>query len=205
MRVWNIADLSLTAKHILGSLGINHVNVSSSESGKLTVSGYVVNKSNWQQVRQTLMRDVPGVEMIDDRQIYSLEQIVGLIKTRINDNVLAQWLSVETYADTIKVTGVLPNDQSVVWLQSLEDFRQELGFSVDINDQVTDAQNQEINLPVKSISIGEVSYLTLKDNSKYIQGSVISDGFTLQAIHADHIVISKNNIKYNYYIGATHE
>jgi hypothetical protein len=35
-------------------------------------------------------------------------------------------------------------------------------------------------------------------------GSFISDGFVLQAINLDHVVLVKNNIKYDYYIGTGH-
>ena len=100
---------------------------------------------------------------------------------------------------------MLPKEQHDLWAQTLEDFKKQMKFSVDIDDQVIDAKDQKIILPIKSVSIGNVSYLTLKDNSRYIEGAVILNGFVLQAIHLDHIVLSKNNIKYDYYINSEYE
>lgn len=201
LRIWTASELLLRANEVLQSLGIEHINVSLVEKGNLTFKGYIPKKSDWKDILRVLSQDIPDVITIDDKQIYSLQQILDNINKHIITSQLDQWVSVESQNKTIKLTGILPKNRFPAWPGFLENFRQQMGFHVDIDDQVTDAKNQIINLPVKSISIGKVSYLTLKDNSKYIEGSLISDGFILQSIHLDHIVISKNNIEYDYYIG----
>lgn len=201
LRIWTTTELLLRATEVLQSLGIEHVTVDLIEKGTLTFKGYIPKKADWKDILRVLDQDIPDVITIDDQQIYSLKQISDIINKRLIASQLDQWVSVKSQNKTIKLTGILPKNRYPVWLGFLESFRQQMGFHVDIDDQVTDAKNQIINLPVKSISIGKVSYLTLKDNSKYTEGSLISDGFILQSIYLDHVVISKNNIEYDYYIG----
>lgn len=205
MRVWTASDLVLRAKEILKSLSIHHVEAELDGSDRLAVKGYVTEKKDWSRARYVLAQDVPDVITIDDERIYTLEQILDRMNKLVIEVGLDRWITLKPQADAIVALGVLPKEQHIQWLQLLRQFRQDIGFFVDVDDQVIDARKQRINLPIKSISIGEVSYLTLKDNSRYAVGSFISDGFVLQAVNLDHVVLLKNNIKYDYYTGTGHE
>ena len=205
MRVWTASDLVLRAEEILQSLSVNHVEVSLDGDKKLAVKGYVTELSDWNRARYVLAQDVPDVITIDDKQIYSLEQVLDRMNKLIIEKGLDRWITLKSEADSIIASGVLPKAEHTQWLQTLAEFGKEIGFVVDVNDQVMDAKKQKINLPIKSISIGEVSYLTLKDDSRYTVGSLISNGFVLHAINLDHVVLLKNNIKYDYYTGTGHE
>jgi type III secretion system YscD/HrpQ family protein len=204
MRVWTASDLVSRAKEILKSLGVHHVEVDLDGDKRLAVKGYVTEQRDWGRARYVLAQDVPDVMTIDDEQIYTLEQILDRMNKLIIEKGLDRWITLKPQTEVIVAKGVLPKDQFDQWLRVLSEFRQDIGFFVDVNDQVIDAKKQKINLPEKSVRIGEVSYLTLKNNSRYTVGSFISDGFVLQAINLDHVVLVKNNIKYDYYIGTGH-
>ena len=205
MRLWTASDLVFRAKDVLKSLSMNHVEVDLDGDKKLAVKGYVAELRDWNRARYVLSQDVPDVITIDDGKIYSLEQVLDRMNKLITEKGLDRWISLKPHAEIITASGVLPKDEYTQWLSVLSEFRKEMDFFVDVNDQVIDARKQKINLPIKSISIGKVSYLTLKDDSRYAVGSLISDGFVLQAINLDHVVLSKNSIKYDYYTGTEDE
>ena len=179
MRVWTVSELLLQTRKVLQSLGADHVDVDLVDTGKLAIKGYVAEESDWEHIQHVLAQDIPSVITIDDQHLYSLEQITERLNQHITKESLDQWVTVDSQSETIKVTGVLPKEQHDLWAQTLEDFKKQMKFSVDIDDQVIDAKDQKIILPIKSVSIGNVSYLTLKDNSRYIEGAVILNGFVL--------------------------
>lgn len=205
MRVWNDTELLSKSRKVLKSLGADHVSVDLTEAGVLETRGYTIESYEWEHISSVLAQDTPDVVTIDDKNVYTLAQILRRIDQHIINNELSQWVNVETKLGEIIATGVLPGDKYSLWANTLDNFNQQMEFIVDINDQVINAEDQRIHLPIRSISIGDVSYLTLQDNSKYVEGSLIADGFILQSIHLDHIEVSKNNITYDYYLGVENE
>lgn len=199
MRVWTVPELLAQAKKLLFSLRAEHVDVEFSNTGKLVVKGYVSNKADWAHIHQVLSADFPSVVTINDQHIYSLQEVTRSLSKKIIENKINQWVSISSESDKLKVEGAMPKEKYSIWEQTLVDFNSQMSFPVDIDNQVINAKEQVINIPIKSISIGNISYLTLKDNSRYIEGGSILDGYVLHKINLNHIVLMKNNIKYDYY------
>ena len=149
------------------SLGLD-ISIEMVKSGELVVKGYTAESQDWDRVFSILSQDIPDVVTIDSQKVFTLDEVL----TRVNQHMLnkgfSSWVAVDSQSDGVVVSGTLPDEQYVTWEQALADLNQKMGFVIRLDDQVVNAKDQKLDIPIRSISIGDVSYLTLEDNSKYM-------------------------------------
>lgn len=188
-----------TARDTLAALGYD-LTVAYAGQGALRLAGYVPEASDLQRAVDIVQRDVAGLagirnEVVTDRSIFaSLESAVreaGLgeaIKLRLETN------------KKITARGNLRTEQMPAWTAIQANFDRDYGRYLEIVPQVTETRRDQplpgVQLNVRAVGFGDLPYVILGDGQKYLEGSLLTDGWTIQRIRPREIVLSKGGQLY---------
>ena len=196
LMVWSPATLAETAQSILQAVGVQHVKVWSDKSlvrGELVMSGYVSDDDNWKKALKICRGDIPGIVAIDERAVDPIETRAQALKKLIVGSGLQEKLKVSTKGGNLVVRGVLGSDlEKQQWRQLVRRYRQlYLDEPELVETQVT--KKKKLYIPIRSISIGDLSYIVTRDGRKYMVGSYLGEGYVIKEIHADRLVLERKN------------
>ena len=191
--VKNTEVLANRSREILQAMGFNHIHIQGSESGKLIAKGYVANKTDWGQAKSLIIKDVNGVHIIEDSQVYTLDHIATEMTEKIANKSLDKWIRVDIRNKFLDVIGKIPKHKQSEWRSIVNDFKEKYGNEINVGNEVIVTKKLKIILPIKSVSISTTPYLTIDNNKKYIEGSIIGKEYTIQAIKSDRVVIEDSS------------
>ncbi len=201
LKVRTGTQLKRSADTILKVLGFGHLQAQYQPHGKLDINGYSADKSAWLQARETLLKDIPGLEGIVDDGVQDIEARRSSLQKYIDKHKLDDKLVIKTGTDgELTVYGVLGPQELDEWRATLKQFQGKYGGMPVIRSKVHDTR-EVIELAIKSVRIGDVPYLVTDDGAKYLEGSVLPNGYMVKSILSDKIVLSRNSVEAVYYLG----
>lgn len=195
--VYTGSELRDKALVILKQLKINSVDVVYNGKGTLVLSGYHGSDNQWTKTKDMLMHDIPGVLSVDYKEVKNLKTREKNLRSRLNETRLNKKVSVERQDGNIIVAGILANNEIHELKKIVDKFRSDYGKYPQIKVDLIDSQNA-MDFDIKSVRIGDVSYIVTTEGDRYLAGSFLPNGFTIKSISPDEIIMQKNKIEVVY-------
>lgn len=189
--------LSEKAGKILKQLDISDVDVLYQPKGMLMLSGYHANEEQWEQTKDMLEHDIPGVLSIDTDLVKNIKTRESNLRDRLNNQNLSNKISLDIEGSNILVSGILANDEIHKLKKIIDKFRNDYGKYPKIKLDLIDSQTA-LNVDIKSVRVGDISYIVTSEGDRYLAGSFLPNGFTIKSITPENIVMKKNKIEVTY-------
>ncbi len=167
--------------------------------GIFTISGYVYDKEKWEKIRQRILGDIPGIIDVQD-EIMLPNKITNLARPILMRYKLVGKVMVLPQEDSVVIGGLVASDEEENW--KLAKIQLERTYGPDVPLQifvkVSDPEvikRQYFGSEVDSISISEngLNWIGFKNGSRYMVGSTLANGYTIQKITPETITLVKNN------------
>ncbi len=201
LKVQTGSALVQSAKDVLRVLGYPDISVGYEAPGKIETRGYVHDLNSWQRVKDTLNSDIYGLKGIVDSGIRDFSMRYDQLEQTIEKYRLGRKLVIKNIDDReLEVYGVLGPEEMKSWRKILTGFRKELGNAPPVISKVHDTR-KVIKLDIKSVRVGDVPYIIMVDGSKFLEGGILPNGYTVKDISSDKILLSKNKVEAVYYLG----
>jgi type III secretion system YscD/HrpQ family protein len=154
----------------------------------------------WQRALTILRRDIPSILHIDDQRIETLEKRRNSLKDMLSKKGLNKKIRIQQDGDGLTVVGSLNSLEISHFNQIAQNFRQRYGVNPTLNIQINKTQTRE-QLAIRSVSVGNnVSYLVTKEGHKYMEGTMLENGYKIKSIKPDKIILSLNGIETTQYL-----
>ncbi|HPY39038.1 MAG TPA: type III secretion system inner membrane ring subunit SctD [Thiolinea sp.] len=199
-RVWVREDLVANANQVARALGQTDLSFSNLEEGKLAAHGYVSDEADWAQIKANIMSDVSGIQSIDDRSVQTLIKRKEALVQFIEKKGLSSRVKVTIENGRIKVDGELTQNELKRWAALYDEFTQTNGTGPAIVENLYNVRDR-LKLVIRSVSVGETSFLVSKDGKKYMEGSNLGNDYFIKKITPDHVLLSNNGIEIPIYYG----
>ncbi|MCX4024661.1 type III secretion system inner membrane ring subunit SctD [Endozoicomonas sp. SM1973] len=182
------ADIIRSVQFILDNNGLGHINVTSGKTaGEVRLMGLLDNGKRWAKVEKMLKHDVPGLKGYQVDFDSSRQHIAALTQVLEENHLLGQ-LQIVSVGNYIEIRGEINQKLENKLNQLIEHFETNIGQSGLIKTRNMPLfADDPLHLPVKSISIGSVPYIVLKNNQKYMVGARLPNGYRLAKIDNDFI------------------
>ena len=169
------------------------------KAGVFVASGYVFDKSVWEKARRKIIDEVGGIIDLQDQVIlpqkaYSIARPI-LAKYRLTSKI-----GLVPQKQAITLSGVISSDEEENWklakIQLDKAFGEDLQLqnSVKISDHEV-IKKQYFGSEIDSISISDngLNWIGFKDGTKYMEGATLSNGYTIQKISPENVILTKNS------------
>jgi type III secretion system YscD/HrpQ family protein len=188
-----------TARDTLTALGYD-LEVAYAGEGVLRLAGYVPEASDLQRALDIVQRDVAGLAGIRN-QVLSDRAILSSLEESVRKADLDESIRLRLEADKkITARGSLQTERMPAWTTIQADFDRRYGRYLEIVSQVAETRRDQplpgVQLNVRAVGFGGLPYVILGDGGKYLEGSVLQEGWTIQRIHPREIVLSKGGQLY---------
>ncbi|MDR2030405.1 MAG: type III secretion system inner membrane ring subunit SctD [Puniceicoccales bacterium] len=170
------------------------------QPGVYSIAGYMYNADRWQQLRDRLVTDVPGVKQIRS-DVFTPDRILALTAATLSQHALGSTISVVPEERKVRFSGKLSVLQLENWRRAAEEFVRTFGDSVvlDFDVQMMSAQTETANnsffpSAIQSITIssGGLSWVATADGKRYFHGSFLPSGWRVDAIAVDGLRLSRD-------------
>ena len=180
-------------KFILRNLGYHQVKVENGEErGTVLLTGYIDDASRWSQVEQILERDVPGL-IAWKVELKRAGAYMDTLKTLLTEANLLTQVQLVTNDDRIEIRGDLDDLETTRFYDVTRQFREQYGEKpyLVLKSIPKVSKGKNIDFPFKSVNFGEVPYVILTDNIRYVVGAKTPQGYRISSITADGIELVK--------------
>ncbi|AUI86005.1 EscD/YscD/HrpQ family type III secretion system inner membrane ring protein [Vibrio azureus] len=180
-------------KFILRNLGYHQVKVENGEErGTVLLTGYIDDASRWSQVEQILERDVPGL-IAWKVELKRAGAYMDTLKTLLTEANLLTQVQLVTNDDRIEIRGDLDDLETTRFYGVTRQFREQYGEKpyLVLKSIPKVSKGKNIDFPFKSVNFGEVPYVILTDNIRYVVGAKTPQGYRISSITADGIELVK--------------
>jgi type III secretion system YscD/HrpQ family protein len=188
-----------TARDTLAALGYD-MDVAYTGDGMLRLAGYVPESSDLQRVVDIVQRDVAGLAGIRN-EVMTDRAIMASLEEQLRKAGFGEAIRLRLEANKkITARGNVRSEEMPAWTAIQADFDRSYGRYLEIVPQVTESRRDQalpgVQLNVRAIGFGDLPYVILGDGEKYLEGSVLTDGWTIQRIRPREIVLSKGGQLY---------
>ena len=190
--VWVNSDIENNALSIAQTLGEDQVRFSSKANGILYASGYVQSQSSWHRLRDNILEDVEGIGSINDTKI---KPVLELLRDGIEDLNLSEVIKIYQKDKKFMVAGSPSDDQAKRWHNLLNKVIRPVKGYWEFVEDFGEPQIKEFKLALRSVSIGDIPFIVSKDGTKYLEGAHLGEGYYLEKILPDHVLIKHNGTK----------
>ncbi|HLP42599.1 MAG TPA: type III secretion system inner membrane ring subunit SctD [Fibrobacteria bacterium] len=194
-----------------GVLDVYNLNCSLmvASKGKAVVTCFLENPGKSRELSESLRQAAPPqadleIRLLPASDAYSF--LNGLLSERILDHKVHPEV-VQGRIGCVLVKGQMDDVDMEAWSEIRESFRSR--FGVVLEERWTDRlspvlqrfQNlsRALDAQIVGVTVGEMSYITLKRRRKYFEGARLG-GLTLKSIQKDRLVLGLDNIEHNYYL-----
>jgi type III secretion system YscD/HrpQ family protein len=197
IEVWAEDALAATARDDLGAAGFD-LAVVPLGLGRFRLEGYVGTDDGLQRAIDGLRQDVAGIQELDNR-VLTPSAAADALRQLLAQQGLADRLAVKAGPAGLAVAGSLTDPEIERWRAVAAAFAAAFGKSPRI-EAVIAAKPVAADLPLRSIVVGPVSFITLADGRRYRVGDTVS-GYRVDAIAVDHVALSRDGVGYIQEIG----
>jgi type III secretion system YscD/HrpQ family protein len=198
-RLWVSTHLVESANAIVRTLGLRELQITDGGPGTLIVAGYVKDKMIWQRALTILRRDIPSILRMEDQAVETLEKRRKILENMLAQHGLGEKLYLQRDGDQITVEGSLNTQQSQSFHRVAQIFRERYGSNPTLNTNIKQVRSQ-INLAIRSVSVGSVPYLVTQEGHKYMEGTKLVSGYEIRSIKPDKIILSLNGKETTHYL-----
>lgn len=186
-------ELLSQVNELLAAMDLSRLQATYLGQGRIEVSGYVAEKSHWEQAEQVLRRDLqflgPIVARIDTLASRK-EALERMVKAAGIDNPV----QVARARDgALQVSGMLSAPEMEKWRAVVARFIEKYGEYPRIRSRVDDI-GSVLGMEIQGVVISpDASYVILGDGRRYMEGAVTDNGYTIELIEYDRLVLSGRN------------
>jgi len=171
-------------RFILRNLGYHQVKIENGEeTGTLLLTGYIDDASRWSQVEQILERDVPGL-VAWKVELQRAGAYMDTLKTLLEKAELLKKVQLATSDDRIEVRGELDDIETTRFYGVTRDFREQYGEKpyLVLKSIPKVSKGTNIDFPFRSVNFGQVPYVILTDNVRYMVGARTPQGYRISSV-----------------------
>ncbi|EGQ9165777.1 SctD family type III secretion system inner membrane ring subunit VscD [Vibrio parahaemolyticus] len=171
-------------RFILRNLGYHQVKVENGdETGTLLLTGYIDDASKWNQVEQILERDVPGL-VAWKVELQRAGAYMDTLKELLTNAELLKKVQLVTSGDRIEVRGELDDIETTRFYGVTRDFREQYGEKpyLVLKSIPKVSKGTDIDFPFRSVNFGQVPYVILTDNVRYMVGARTPQGYRISSV-----------------------
>lgn len=199
-RVYIDSNLENSANQIARSLGENGVNFTTLEHGRLKADGIINERKSWISIRETIRSDIKGVISINDDEVIDLSEQFLLLSRKVEQQKFSKRIALSRNKGLISVEGRLTPDERETWTEVFTQFQGETSYKFRVIERFTKPSDQ-FEMAIRTVSVGEVPFVVSKQGKKYFVGSNVGQGYFIEAINSDHIILNNNEIKFPLFFG----
>lgn len=186
--------LVFAVKELVSGFGFSRLTIEAgAESGEVIVSGYVEDANRWASIAKIVQTDVAHLSKLTDHVItpqQSKKQLEQIIANYGLEGLVQVFM---TNKGLVAKASLLPADENK-WALVEQEYAALSKNQPEIH-RIRDNNNQ---LDIKSVSFGYESYVVTADGNRYMIGSVLKDGYKIEKITPDGLVLrnEQGNVKH---------
>ncbi|WP_067518340.1 type III secretion system inner membrane ring subunit SctD [Endozoicomonas ascidiicola] len=175
--------------------------------GSLVLSGYVATSDELDKIINILKQEVHGLTSVVD-QVENQAGRVNTLKSMLREKALIPRLQVLVRGKTILLKGHLLDEGQVYDLQTIVtkfkqryDNKPAIQLATKYSSGLINDNASPLVLNIRGISMGRVPYVILIDGTKYLIGAKLSNGFTIEDINIDYLLLTNGTSRFKYRLG----
>ena len=188
-----MAEIRRAVRFILRNLGYHQVKVENGEeTGTLLLKGYVEDAGSWNQVEQILERDVPGL-VAWKVELQRAGASMDILRELLQKAELLDKVQLVTSGDRVEVRGELDDIETTQFYSVAREFREQFGEKpyLVLKSIPKMSKGTNVDFPFRSVNFGEVPYVILTDNVRYMVGSRTPQGYRISSVTPESIELIK--------------
>jgi type III secretion protein D len=181
-------------RFILRNLGYHQVKVENGdEAGTVLLTGYIDDATRWSQVEQILERDVPGLAAWKV-ELQRAGAYMETLKQMLEKEALLNKVKIVTNGERVEIRGELDDIQTTRFYAVTRKFREQYGDKpyLVLKSIPTVTKGTNIDFPFRSVNFGQVPYVILNDNVRYMVGSRTPQGYRISNVSPEGIELVKS-------------
>jgi type III secretion system YscD/HrpQ family protein len=207
-----IVSAEETRASILGVLDIYHLDlpIEIGPMGKAVITGICDDSNTIKELSEAVRQGVQSETEVQER-FHGSGTVIPYTNKLLAAKVLDYKVRLEL--DKGRLAGVLVKNQMdsadmAAWRTVRASFRSQ--FGMDLEEKWTDRPSpallrlssavRELDTQLVGVTVGEMSYITLRNRRKFFEGAKLSSGLTVKSIQRDRIVLSLGNVEQNYFL-----
>ena len=189
-------NIELETMNLLGTLGIESgVNVRLSDAGELQFSGQVRDRDEWERTVSTLVRDLPEISGYDDTALKTYDDVIKEIEGHLKQFNTVGNISVVRIGDDIMIRGSAESRKMPKLHNVLQKMKEKFAGNPALMVQITKVEDPLADLTIKLVSHSEEPYMILDNGERFAEGDMLDNGFTVEKIKTNNIVLVKSGEK----------
>ena len=175
--------------------------------GSLVLTGYIATSDELEQIVNTLKQEIYGLVSVID-QVENQAGRINTLKSMLREKGLIPRVTVVVREQTARLKGHLLDEGQIYDLQNVvSKFRKKYANNPTLEiatryqgGSITENQSS-LSLDIRGISMGKVPYVILSDGSKYLIGAKFSNGFIIEDINLEYLILSNGTERIKYRLG----
>ncbi len=175
--------------------------------GSLVLTGYVATSDELDQIINTLKQEIYGLVSVVD-QVENQAGRINTLKSMLREKGLIPRVTVIVREETALLKGHLLDEGQIYDLQNVVNkFQKKYANNPALEiatkypgGPITDSQ-LPFSLDIRGISMGKVPYVILLDGSKYLIGAKFSNGYIIEDINLDYLLLTNGTDRIKYRLG----
>lgn len=201
LMIWNPQMLADSARSILAAVGVRHITVWPAQGevpGELVMSGYLNDEAGWKRALVMLRDDIPGITAINADAVEPVDSRAKALRALLTKHGLSENLRVVVTNGTLSVHGTLLSEEDRVrWEALVREYQTRYLDAPALVEQPA-TKKKRLYIPIRSVSIGDISYIVTRDGRKYMEGSYIGEGYVIDKIFTDRLLLEKDGATIEY-------
>ncbi len=178
--------------------------------GKAVITCVIDNPKTAKEITESVRQGVQSETELEER-FYQTGTVYPFVNRMLMAKILDHKIRLEVQKG--RVTGVLvKNQMDSLEMQAWNEIRASFHsqFGMDLEERWTErlspvlmhfnAASRELDSQLVGVTVGELSYITLKHRRKFFEGARLASGLTIKSIQRDRIVLSLDNVEQNYFL-----
>ena len=205
-----MSELRANADALLKNRGYQSLSLELDNSpGSLVMTGYVASTEELSQVAAMLKQEVHGLVSIVD-QVENQAGRLNTLKSMLREKGLSPRIHLKQKPNQITLEGHLLDDEQVYNLNDVVTrFRKRYGKRPELRvaTKTAGAPAKVVNnklapsLDIRSVSMGRVPFVTMADGAKYLIGAKLANGYIIEDINLEYLLLSKGTDRIKYRLG----
>lgn len=179
---------------------IDEINVTSSSNGSIYLDGFVLDVNELDDIEQILRRDLIGLNDVVDKDVMTVEKLLIKIKKELKDKYPNEDIDVMADREKLLVSAVVSNSNRLGIEEYLGIYKKKYEGKIFINTKLMTIETEPLDLTIKSVTLGDIPYLTTSSGERYFRGALLDSGHTIKDITNMHIVLFRKGITTNHII-----
>ncbi|USE39030.1 type III secretion system inner membrane ring subunit SctD [Endozoicomonas sp. SCSIO W0465] len=179
--------------------------------GSLVLTGYVSTSDELDSIINMLKQEIYGLISVVDQVENQIDR-VNTLKSMLREKGLVPRIHVVVRDQTVILKGHLLDEGQVYDLQTVvSKFQKKYGNKPSIElatkyagGTLTESQSS-LSLNIRGISMGKVPYVILIDGSKYLIGAKLSNGYIIEDINLEYLLLTNGTDKIKYRLGGNRD